>query len=202
MKAKKNAYHHGTLKKDMIAKGLLLLNKVGYEAVSLRKVAVLCHVSHAAPYKHFKNKEELLLAIKAEVLENFKHALEAAAAKYPHDPKNQIINLGKCYVKFMVDNPDYSKFIVSFKQYYDPMLIKDSRLLSDDSEGVFEIFKKSALNYLHSLNPHLENPVIDLLTMWGVVHGLAVLIANKSIAYSGDYLNLVEKILSEKLKLG
>jgi AcrR family transcriptional regulator len=199
----KTAYHHGMLKEAMIAKGLLLVNKVGYEAFSLRKVAALCNVSHAAPYNHFKNKEELLQAIKSEVLDKFKRALDATAAKYQDDPKEQIVNLGKCYVKFMVDNPDYLKFIISFRPHCSLLEIKDGQLLYDqNNEGTFDAFKKSAFNYLHSLNPHMGDPVADIVTMWSVVHGLAVLISTKSIVYSENYLDLVGKILSEKLKLG
>ena len=56
----KDKYHHGTLKEDLINKGLELLNKEGFEGFSLRKVASMCGVSHTAPYKHFKDKYELI----------------------------------------------------------------------------------------------------------------------------------------------
>jgi AcrR family transcriptional regulator len=199
---KKKAYHHGMLKEDMIATGLRLLNKEGYEAFSLRKVAALCHVSHAAPYKHFKSKEELLVAIRSEVFAKFKGALVEAAARYRDDPKKHLINLSKCYVKFMVDNPDYFKFVSSFRQYFEPLITLDHQLqlhYQDNNEGVFEIFAKSAYDYLLSSNARAKNSMTEILALWSVVHGLTMLIANKSIAYAGDYLELVETILDEKL---
>lgn len=44
-------YHHGDLKKQMILKGLELLNEKGIDGFSLRKIASMCNVSHTAPYK-------------------------------------------------------------------------------------------------------------------------------------------------------
>lgn len=56
----KKPYHHKNLKNDLIEKGIELVNKNGINQLSLRKVAQACGVSHAAPYSHFSNKEELL----------------------------------------------------------------------------------------------------------------------------------------------
>ena len=70
----------------------------------------MCNVSHAAPYKHFKNKEELIGAISEYVFNNFKSSLKEVTEKYKDDPYERIIELGKQYVWFMVENPDYLKF--------------------------------------------------------------------------------------------
>ena len=56
----KKPYHHKNLINDLIEKGIELVNKNGINQLSLRKVAQACGVSHAAPYSHFSNKEELL----------------------------------------------------------------------------------------------------------------------------------------------
>ena len=50
-------YHHGQLKQALIEAGIEILNVTTPEQLSLRKVANQCGVSHAAPYKHFKNKQ-------------------------------------------------------------------------------------------------------------------------------------------------
>ena len=73
MKADK--YHHGDLRESLIKTGLKLYNEEGAEKFSLRKVAALCNVSHAAPYKHFKSKEDLINAISEYVFCNFKNSL-------------------------------------------------------------------------------------------------------------------------------
>ena len=53
-------YHHGDLKTQLIKAGLRMIQEEGIKKLSLRKLAQVCNVSEAAPYSHFKNKEELL----------------------------------------------------------------------------------------------------------------------------------------------
>lgn len=60
MLEQRQSYHHKDLRKALIETGIELVSKEGVSAFSLRKVAAACGVSHAAPYSHFQNKEELL----------------------------------------------------------------------------------------------------------------------------------------------
>jgi AcrR family transcriptional regulator len=87
----KKRYHHGFLEKDLIEKGLQLLNSVGLEAFSLRKVADMCGVSHAAPYRHFKNKEELIRAIIMSVSDKFTSLINEALSENEGDYRKQIM---------------------------------------------------------------------------------------------------------------
>ena len=47
-------YHHGNLRNALIGAGLELINTEGEENLSLRKVALKCGVSNAAPYAHYR----------------------------------------------------------------------------------------------------------------------------------------------------
>lgn len=194
----KDKYHHGTLKQDLISNGLLLLNKNGFEGFSLRKVASMCGVSHTAPYKHFKDKEELIQAISLEVSGAFKDSLLESTINYPDNPKTQIVKMGKAYVKFMVENPEYLKFLFLTEHKYPVRL--DCNKLCHPSETPFDIFKKSAENYLTSINSDKDKYYLDILAMWSLVHGISLLIGHNAISYEGDYLDLVDKMLNEKLK--
>jgi AcrR family transcriptional regulator len=56
-------YHHGDLRNALVDAGLLLIEKVGVEAFSLREVAREVGVSANAAYRHFEDKGALLTAI-------------------------------------------------------------------------------------------------------------------------------------------
>jgi AcrR family transcriptional regulator len=194
----KEKYHHGTLRKDLIENGLQILNKQGYDGLSLRKVAALCGVSHTAPYKHFQNKDELIMAITKEVTESFKLSLLDIKNKYINDPENQIFEIGKGYVKFMVENPEYLKFLF-LAEHSSPIKVTSNSLSAYDYSS-FNIFKDSALNYLNFIKVDPKDYTLNILTMWSAVHGISILLANKSISYSDDYMLLVDRMLREKLK--
>lgn len=191
----KEHYHHGDLKKEMIQKGMQLLNEAGYEGFSLRKVAVMCGVSHAAPYKHFKSKEELVTAIVQEVSDSFRSALEVAVLLYPDDSENQIIELGKCYVRFMVENPDYMRFIFINPNQKAINMVHEP----DSSTDPYQVFKNSALSYLEWLKANPQDQAVDILTMWSLVHGYSMLLVNNNISVPGDYLEVADKMIREKL---
>ena len=72
----KKPYHHKNLKNDLIEKGIELVNKNGINQLSLRKVAQACGVSHAAPYSHFSNKEELLQEMQLHITKSLQRYLK------------------------------------------------------------------------------------------------------------------------------
>ena len=71
------SYHHGDLRTAMIEKGIEMINTYGVNSLSLRKLAAACGVSHAAPYSHFVNKEDLYLAISNHVTDKFATVLRS-----------------------------------------------------------------------------------------------------------------------------
>lgn len=76
------SYHHKNLRNELIEKGIRLVNEEGLKAFSLRKAAAACGVSHAAPYSHFQNKEELLEAMQNYITDEFSAILEDTISEY------------------------------------------------------------------------------------------------------------------------
>ena len=195
----KENYHHENLKAELITKGLKLLDEEGYENFSLRKVAKACHVSHTAPYRHFKSKDDLIMAIAIEAHYKFNQCLEEAVNKYPNDNKIQLKEMGYAYVKFFVENPEYlrllflSDFANSIKHINHDTFI--------NGEQPFNTFYK-AIERCQSEIQNGEGDSVDpnalALSSWGLVHGMAILIAQKDFSYDGEYLDLVRKILWDK----
>ena len=105
-------YHHGDLKIQLIKSGLQMIQEDGINKLSLRRLAQMCNVSEAAPYSHFKNKEELLIAIQEYVTEQLLKCLQDAYEKTEHcNSPIAILNMGKAYVQFFIKYPEYYSFI-------------------------------------------------------------------------------------------
>src|SRR5436190_20644583 len=64
--AEPRKYHHGHLRRALIEAARVILEREGPAALSLRAVARQAGVSPAAPYHHFKDKDELLEAVALE----------------------------------------------------------------------------------------------------------------------------------------
>lgn len=193
-------YHHGDLRESLICNGLKLLNEKGLDGFSLRKVASLCNVSHSAPYKHFKNKEELINCILETVTSKFYNSLNSVLKDFNGNSKELMITLGKEYVKFMVENPDYLKFLF-FNENTHPISLNYEIFNSSNNDfnnsskkNAFILFKNASLKYLKDINIDPKDYITIILSMWSIAHGYAVLITTKSIFIETDYLLEFEKM--------
>lgn len=101
--AEPRPYHHGDLSRALIEAAERLLEREGASALSLRAVAREAGVSAAAPYHHFKDKDDLLTAVAHQGFEQLAAAMREAAEKET-DPERRINALGVAYVCFARDN--------------------------------------------------------------------------------------------------
>jgi len=76
---KPRSYHHGNLKQALLDASLELIRKSGPGGFTLREVARMAGVSHNAPYRHFRDKEELLAELAAEGFRRLTAAMVKAA---------------------------------------------------------------------------------------------------------------------------
>jgi AcrR family transcriptional regulator len=190
-----SGYHHGDLKAALISEGLKILDTEGYDAFSMRKVAKACNVSQTAPYRHFKDKDELIAAIALYAMGAFNESLEQAVAAYPEDFHKQIMEMGVCYVRFFVENPVYLRllFLGSLRQKFDACMVSNQGHM--EGGHPFHTFNNAVLRYKSGACGDTRSVEELLLGFWGLVHGIAVLIVNGDIQLEGDYLETVRKTI-------
>ena len=166
-----DTYHRKNLKGDLIEAGITLVAKEGLEGFSLRKVAGLCGVSHAAPYSHFGNKDVLLEEMQNYVSESFSAELEKTIAKCK-DKEALLMELGKAYLRFFSKHPNYFAF-----------LFGKSNIALDLTEGAdpqknyrpYEIFKAAAAEFLERKNCPKEKRNDITISLWAFIHGITSL---------------------------
>jgi AcrR family transcriptional regulator len=104
----KRAYHHGNLRAALVQATLRAIAEDGPDGFTLRDVARRAGVSPAAPYRHFKDKDELLAAVAGECADRLAQmVVEAVAEAPPDDPLAQLRQLGIAYAEFAVAHPEH-----------------------------------------------------------------------------------------------
>ena len=188
-----DSYHHGNLRQALIEAGIKIINQSGEENLSLRKVAALCNVSHAAPYAHFKDKDELLEAIKNSVTDRFMDELLKAIEDKP-TADQAIIAMGRTYIQFFSSNPDYFAFIFG-KQNINAHL-KMNREYKDDYPP-FLLLRRMYIKHLeeNGLEKTAEEQEIELIKIWSIVHGMASIACMKGIKSSVNWNDIDERLL-------
>ena len=195
MQKSKLPYHREGLKNLLIEKGIEIVNTDGVQSFSLRKAAAACKVSHAAPYSHFRNKEELLNAMQLYITERFSKTLETAVAENKK-PAALLKKLGIAYVAFFIDNPAYFQFLYSSSD------IKVDLTLSIPDEKNYKpfiLYKNSILSLLKQTKVPKKKQNDILITIWAFIHGLTALAAMKNVHYDKnwkekitDFMDLLE----------
>lgn len=169
-------YHHGNLRKALIAKAVDLLEQEGVSALSLRRIARDTGVSQAAPYSHFQSKKELLTAVCIEGTEWFGAYMSKAAAG--RQGIDRIAGLANGYIHFALDHP----------ALFHLMCTRTAAESADASGKVPEVFSEGyqmledALAAAPLLHLDEEQRQLDIPLAWGQVHGLTHLLLEGRIA--------------------
>lgn len=189
-------YHHGNLRHALIEAGIELINSEGEKQFSLRKVASLCGVSEAAPYSHFKNKEDLLSAMQDYIQEKLMTVMHRTIQSSSDvDNTYLLIQLGKSYIMFFINDPQYFPFLCSHTR-----LEIDLSLNTDGTDAYppFELFKSTALRVLRR-NGFPEKKLLDIIiSMFSTVHGLAAIATMPNVHYSENWETKIEDIIWNK----
>lgn len=107
----KKAYHHGALRETVLEISKKLIQEKGIHDFSLREVARLAGVSRTAPYRHFPDKESVLVAIAEEAYEKVATEMQLVVQRSGDKAVIAVQELIVIYVKFMVENRRYFEFI-------------------------------------------------------------------------------------------
>ena len=167
-------YHHGELRKTLIETGIEFINQYGEEKLSLRKIAEKCGVSNAAPYAHFKDKNDFINAVQMYIMDSFMDSLVVCANECK-DEMQILSELGVCYIMFFYHNPLYFDFLFSRKNIR-------IRLSSDNNDNPpFELFRKTAEKVLGEMGISEKKIRYKTMAMWSLVHGLSAISAMPDI---------------------
>lgn len=172
-------YHHGDLKLATKKMALDLILKNHNFEFSMRDISKALKVSHTAPYKHFKTKEELLAEIAMDGFESLTLELKKNLSKKIN--KNLLLLIAEIYINFGMKNP------IQYKLMFGGV-IKNLENYPD----VFQKSKESYNTFKKLINKLIEAKIVkksnvNHLTFyaWSLLHGFVTLMEDHKfiIAY-------------------
>ncbi len=100
-------YIESGVRTRLILAGISELERRGIKDFSLRRVALEAQVSCAAPYRHFKDKEEFIVEIIKYIGSHWALMCKQIKAVYVDDPRRLVIELAVSNLRFWLANPNY-----------------------------------------------------------------------------------------------
>ena len=112
------------LRDDLILAGIREINEKGVLGFSIRGVADACGVSCAAPYKHFKDKKELMAAIIDYVNDRWAEQQDEILKSAGETLREQIIEIVLGYIRFLMEHPNYRAILMLKDNEFDNLYHK------------------------------------------------------------------------------
>ncbi|MFE0678953.1 TetR/AcrR family transcriptional regulator [Streptomyces sp. NPDC058867] len=160
-------YHHGDLRSTLLAGAERTLRTKGVTALSLRELAREAGVSHAAPGRHFKDKQALLNALALAGYDRLAQTLHAADDPgLPLEPR--LTALARAYLRFALDNGELLELMYARK--HDPDAHEQMASAIDRTIGALERVLEDAQGRGEII---AGDPAHLTLTTGASLHGLA-----------------------------
>jgi AcrR family transcriptional regulator len=189
-------YHHGNLKEALLRAALELIAKKGPAGFTFAEAARWAGVSPAAPYRHFRDRDELLSSV---ALRGF-HQFEAALSKAWDDGRPEVFSalerLGKAYLDFARTEPAY--YSAMFEA---GVPLASNPELREAGDRAFAVLRSAAEKLCAQMPPRSRPPALMVaLHIWAVAHGIASLFgrgdaARRSLPMSPEELLEAETLI-------
>lgn len=195
----KLAYHHKNLKESLVETAFEIVDKEGLKVLTLRELSIRLNISRSAIYRHYDNKEALIL----DVMDKGYKQLNLVLAPILQDKTHSIAKrfemmLGE-YLNIAMEQPNLYRLLFGnkyHKEYEKSHGHKDENHLmglhplisllvdAQETEGIV-----------------LENPMLQLTIIWASVHGLALFLVDGNLLIKSNKEAINEYLKNVLLKV-
>ncbi|QPH53837.1 TetR/AcrR family transcriptional regulator [Pontivivens ytuae] len=169
----RKGYHHGNLRQALVEATLSLIEEKGPNGFTLAEAARLAGVSAAAPYRHFKGREELIEEVARQGYEMFADLLEHAYAGGQPSPIAAFETVGRAYLHFARREPGH--YIAMFES---GVSVAGNPELAAAEERATRVLTQAAETMTAHLPPDRRPPPSMVSHhIWAMSHGVVELFA-------------------------
>jgi AcrR family transcriptional regulator len=169
----RKGYHHGNLKQALVEATIKLIEEKGPLGFTLSEAAKQAGVSAAAPYRHFKGREDLIAEVARQGFEIFADLLEFARSKGGGSTLAAFESVGRAYLAFARKYPGH--YIAMFES---GVSINASPELAAVANRAMNVLIQSAEDLIQHL-PRDKRPPASMVShhIWALSHGVVELFA-------------------------
>jgi AcrR family transcriptional regulator len=186
------AYHHGNLRAALLEGAERMLAERGVDGLSLRELAREVGVSHAAPRRHFADRQALLDALAEQGFADLGATLSAAAQAH-EGFEARFAALARAYVSFATEHAALLELM--FARKHRP----DATSLREAADAAFAVPLEVLSGGFASGELDGEDPERAGIVVFSTLQGLAALV-NGGMVPAGGLGDLVDGVVTQLLR--
>lgn len=169
----KKSYHHGNLKQALVDATIRLIEEKGPTGFTISEAAKQAGVSAAAPYRHFKGRDDLISEVAKQGFAIFADLMEFAYTKGNGSAVAALESVGRAYLAFARKHPGH--YIAMFES---GISINADPELAAVANRAMNVLIKAADKLLVNL-PTAKRPPSTMVSqhIWAISHGIVELYA-------------------------
>lgn len=181
-------------KQALVNAGIAEIRKHGLQNLSIRKVSAVCGMSCATPYRHFANRNELIMAIFRSKAEQW-YAIQDEILKNHGDTRERITEISIAYIRFLLDNPEYRAIIFSSD---------DDRLSEGQIREICSLSSRSRAlidEYCGRVQMDEQTKAMKTFIVRSIIYSAAIMIGNGECGDREKTLSQVRLAISREFDL-
>ena len=182
-----------TVKERLIICGITEIEEHGLTDFSLRRVASSCGVSCAAPYKHFKNKDDLILAILQYIAGQWALLENQIIDLFDGSPEKQIEEIAIAFIKFWIANPNFRSILLMNPKSMDD---KQRAARADIDKSV----RKLISDYCQENGLGDDKKFVLTYKIHSYIYGALLMLENGELQKDETTIRLIKESVKEGLK--
>ncbi|HTW73933.1 MAG TPA: TetR/AcrR family transcriptional regulator [Steroidobacteraceae bacterium] len=168
-------YHHGNLRAALLAEAERTMREQGIEQLSLRELARQAGVSHAAPRRHFADRQALLDALAEAGFLRLDDELRTAIDTAGDNYQSRLRAAATAYIRFATRDAALLELMYVVKRG------QHSAALDDAFGRLFTTFNAFIRQGQHAGELHPGDPDRVRLLLFAVIQGIAALVTSGSV---------------------
>lgn len=175
------------IREEILDKTLELINEVGFDNFTMRKLAGKLGLTATTIYQYYKNKEELYFAALAQGFDTLCDVVQEALEKQS-DPKEKLREVIRAIIRFSLDHPNVYNilFVSDVPKYYDYVGTESEAVAKDELDAAMRFRNLLISTVLQSgiIKADSENDVMmDLIAGICTIHGYIVFVNSQITDY-------------------
>ena len=181
-------------KVELILAGIREIRVHGIQNFSVRRIAADCGVSCSAPYKHFKNKNDYILAILHYINEQWHQVERQVLEESPPSIRDQLVRICLAYIRFLQENPHYRAILMQRDENLNVAQIREK-------SGISACSHRLVLRYCRQVEMSDQDRMRKTFVVRSAIYGAAIMMDSGELDCTEETYDMIRGVIEREFDL-